>query len=156
MEEKTRKILSKLEAQCARREYCRSDIMAKAQKLTQGDAEACAEVVESLVSQGYVDDLRYACAFAREKASLTGWGPVKIRLALSAKKIDGSVIGAALEEIDTDKASDKLEKLMAAKWKSLGADPQARLKLLKFALSRGYEYDAVRKAADKICSNYED
>ena len=38
---------------------------------------------------------------------------------------------------------------MAAKAKSLKDDPQARLKLLRFGLGRGYQYDEVVDVIDK-------
>ena len=153
MDEKSKKVLSRLEAQCAKREYCTSDIYTKALKATEGDAEAAREIVASLVGDAFVSDLRYASAFAREKASLTGWGPIKIRFALSAKKIDKATIDAALEEIEPEKAEDKLRRVMEQKWKSLQDDPQGKLKLLKFALGRGYDYDDVRAMAEEICSS---
>lgn len=151
MDEKAKKILSRLEAQCSKREYCRSDIMAKAVKAMEGDRQTASELVDSLVADKFVDDFRYASAFAREKASISGWGPVKIRFMLSGKGISKEIADAALKEIDEDMAGNKLEKVLTAKWKTLEGDPQAKLKLLKFALSRGYEYDAVREAVDEIC-----
>lgn len=151
MDEKAKKVLGRLQNQCARREYCTADIMEKAIKAMEDDREAAAEIVASLKEDGYVSDLRYASAFAREKASLTGWGPVKIRFALAAKKIDRDTIAAALEEIDSDKADEKLQRLLEQKWHTLQDDPQGKLKLLKFALSRGYNYDQVRDLAEEIC-----
>lgn len=151
MDEKAKKVLGRLQNQCARREYCTADIMEKAIKAMEDDREAAAEIVASLKEDGYVSDLRYASAFAREKASLTGWGPVKIRFALAAKKIDRDTIAAALEEIDSDKADEKLRRLLEQKWHTLQDDPQGKLKLLKFALSRGYNYDQVRDLAEEIC-----
>lgn len=144
MDDKAKNVLNRLEALCSRREYCSSEIMAKALKALDSDAEAASELVSALVKDGFVSDLRYATAFARDKASLTGWGPIKIRYALSAKKIDRETIDAALYDTDAEKAQEKLEKLILAKKKTLEGDPQARLKLIKFALSRGYEYDQVR------------
>lgn len=152
-------VRGRLEAQCAKREYCVSDVRAKAAKALSEAARKAGEepddirsdadaIVSKLIADGYVSDLRYASAFAREKASLTGWGPVKIRFALSAKGISREVIDSALGEIDSDKADGRLERLLAAKARTLEGDPQAKLKLLKFALSRGYEYDAVSAAVD--------
>lgn len=151
MDEKAKKILSKLETQCSKREFCTSDIFAKALKACEGDKEAAGEIIASLKADRYVDDFRYASAFAREKSSISGWGPVKIRFALNAKKVPAEAIEAAFEDIDCDKAQDKLEKVMITKWKTLEGDPQAKLKLLKFALGRGYEYDEVREMAERIC-----
>ena len=93
-----------------------------------------------------MDDSRYAQAFAREKASLQGWGPVKIRFQLRAKGVSDAVITAALEEIDEASADARLRRLLEAKAKTLEGDPQFRLKLIKFGLSRGYEYSQVEDA----------
>ena len=82
------KVLSRLQMQCSKREYCSRDIMQKALKAMEGDAEAAGRILEELRKDRFVDDLRYAAAFAREKSRLTGWGPVKISFALAAKGID--------------------------------------------------------------------
>lgn len=145
MDDEQKKVLDRLEAQCSKREYCVSDVRLKAFKALDGDSARAAEVVDSLVADKFVDDTRYAGAFAREKSALTGWGSVKIRYALRAKGIAAETIAAALEEIDPGKASDKLARLMENKRKSLEGDPQIKLKLIKFALTRGYEYDEIQE-----------
>ena len=144
MDEAQKKVLGKLQAQCSKREYCTSDVRAKALKALDGDAPRAEEVVESLLEDRYADDLRYATAFARDKAHLGGWGPVKIRYALGAKGIARDVINQAVSEIDSDASTAKLQNLLAAKAKTLEGDPQARLKLIRFALSRGYEYNEIQ------------
>lgn len=143
MEDKVAKVTDRLRGQCSRREYCVEDVRSKALKALDGDTASAEEVVQSLVRDKYVDDLRFASAFARDKASLQGWGEVKIRYMLSAKKISRDIIDAALSEIDQDKASSKLFKLVETKYKSLRDDPQCRLKLLRYALGRGYSYEDV-------------
>ena len=146
----TARCLSRLQKLCSKAEYCRADMYRKALKDLEGDEEAAQKVVEALVAEKYVDDARFASAFAREKASLQGWGPVKIRFQLRGKGVPDSVIAAALEEIEPEKADARLEKLLSAKARTLEGDPQFRLKLLKFALSRGYEYNTVEAALKKI------
>lgn len=144
MDERIKKVLVSLQGRCARREYCRAEMRQKALKALDGDDAAAGEVLESLVADGFVDDARYAGAFAREKAVLDGWGPVKIRYMLKAKGIESADIDAALATVDADTAAEKLDKLLAAKARSLQGDPQARLKLIKYALSRGYNYDDIK------------
>jgi regulatory protein len=139
-----------LQKLCSKAEYCRADVYRKALKDLEGDAEAAGKVVGQLVADKYVDDARYASAYAREKAGLQGWGPVKIRFQLRAKGVSDADIASALQEIEPEKADARLEKLLAAKARTLEGDPQFRLKLLKFALSRGYEYDTVEAALKKI------
>ena len=147
-----KEIINRFQAQCAKREYCAGDIRRKALEKLEWNREAAEEVVASLVAEGFVDDARYASAFAREKSSLQGWGLVKIRFQLRAKGISDADISAALEEIDAEKASARLEKLLANKWHSLQDDPQGRLKLIKFALSRGYEYEEIESLIRQITS----
>jgi regulatory protein len=145
-------VLDKLEALCAKREYCVSDIRRKAIERLDGDRQAAEELVQSLIGNKFVDDARYASAFAREKSGLQGWGPIKIRFQLRAKGISDSIITEALSEIDDTKARTRLEKLLENKWRSLSDDPQGRLKLIKFALSRGYEYEDTEPLIKRITS----
>ena len=143
------KLLERLRRQCSRREYCSADILKKAGEALDGDREGAKEILDALVAEKYVDDLRYATAYAREKAMISGWGGAKIRYVLSGKGIPRETISLALEEIDEARAGQRLERLMAAKAKSLKDDPQARLKLLRFGLGRGYQYDEVVDVIDK-------
>ena len=150
MDDQKIKVTDRLRGLCSRREYCVEDVRQKALKALDGDVVAAAEVVETLVKEKYVDDLRYASAFARDKASIQGWGEVKIRYMLSAKKISCDVIDQALAEIDDRRASDRLHKLLENKYRSLKDDPQRKLKLFRFALSRGYSYEKVNSYIKKL------
>ena len=148
-------ILSKLQALCVKREYCRYDIAQKARRLLKDEPnpeEKLQAMVDSLVEDGFVSDLRYSSAYAREKSSISGWGPLKIRTALLSKRIERSVIDEALGEVDDDRAQEKLRKVLQNKWRSLSEDPQGKLKLIRFALSRGYDYDSVRPVVEDIVS----
>lgn len=145
-----KKVLERLQRQCARAESCTADVRRKALKALEGDAEAADRIVVSLVKDRFVDDARYAAAFAREKSSLQGWGAVKIRFMLRGKGISDEIIAGALQEVDPAKAASKLEKLAADRYRILKEDPQCRLKLLKTLLSRGYGYDEVEAAVRRI------
>ena len=129
-----------------------ADIRRKALERLEGDRQKAEEMVAALVADRFVDNARYAAAFAREKSGLQGWGPIKIRFQLRAKGISDADISSALCEIDTDKASARLEKLLRNKWHTLQDDPQGRLKLIKFALTRGYEYEEIDPLVRQITS----
>ena len=137
------KALDKMRRLCSRREYCVSDIRTKLMKELEGDAQKVETALNKLIEERYVDDLRYATAYARDKASISGWGATKIRYVLSAKGVAKDVISEALNEVDESKAASRLEKLLEHKYKSLKDDPQWKIKLLRFALGRGYSYDEV-------------
>ena len=144
------KVADRMRALCSRREYCRKDILKKVMTALDGDAAKAEEVVGKLVEERYVDDRRYAAAFARDKASIAGWGAAKIRYMLAAKGIDCEIIASALEEVDVSRADARLEKLMENKARSLKDDPQRRMKLLRFGVGRGYGYEEVSSMIDRI------
>ena len=62
-------------------------------------------------------------------------------------------IAKALEELDEGKAESRLEKLLENKWKSLKDDPQGKMKLIRFALGRGYGYEDISSLLGKVCRN---
>ena len=146
------KVLDKMRNLCSRREYCRSDIMKKVLKALDGDRDGAEKIIETLVGEKYIDEIRYSSAFARDKSSIAGWGEAKIRYMLSSKGIPRETISLALEEIDEGKAAGRLEKLMENKFKSLKDDPQCRMKMLRFALGRGYGYEEVSSVLDGLIS----
>ena len=144
------KVADRMRALCSRREYCRKDILKKVMTALDGDAAKAEEVVGKLVEERYVDDRRYAAAFARDKASIAGWGAAKIRYMLAAKGVDSEIIASALEEVDVSRADARLEKLMENKARSLKDDPQRRMKLIRFGVGRGYGYEEVSSMIDRI------
>ena len=144
------KVADRMRGLCSRREYGRQDIMKKVLAALGGDADEAGRIMDRLVEEKYIDDLRYASAFARDKSSIAGWGATKIRYMLAAKGIDRETIAAALKEVDEGKASDRLEKLLSAKVRSLKDDPQCRMKLLRFALGRGYQYDEAAEVIGRL------
>lgn len=150
MEQEAAKVLDRMRALCSRREYCRKDIMKKVLPAVDGDVTVAGGIIDMLVKEKYIDELRYASAFARDKSSIAGWGTVKIRYMLSAKGIPEGLVAQALEEIDGEKAVSRLDKLMENKFRSLKEDPQCRLKMLRFGLGRGYGYDEVSSVVDRL------
>ena len=150
MEPETERILNRLMRLCAAREYCRSDIRRKLAALPPAEA---AEVLDTLCREGYVDDARYARAFARDKSALQGWGNRKIKLALQRKGIEPGVVAAALAEIDGTAAEARLEQVLGAKWKTLQreTDPRQReAKFFRYGLGRGYSYEEIKRIYDHL------
>lgn len=133
-------MLDSLRRLCSKRECCSSELRRRIAAEPELDAEA---ILASLREDGYLSDGRYARAFARDKAALDGWGAIKIRYALKSKGIDDETIDAALDEVDTEASGNRLRKLLEARNRALRDDPQRRLKLIRYALGRGYSYDEV-------------
>lgn len=148
-DEKTR-ILGRMMRLCAGRECCRSEIRRKLAALPATDAQ---NILDTLCREGYLDDARYARAFARDKSALQGWGSLKIKLALQQKQIDAEAIAAALECIDLPAADARMEQLLRAKWKALAReeDPARKeAKFFRYALGRGYGYEEIKRIYDYL------
>ena len=144
------RMLARMMRLCATRECCRSDIRRKLAVLPEAEAEA---VLETLCREGFVDDARYARAFARDKSSLQGWGSLKIKLALQRKAIDAAAIASALEAVDTPAAEARKEQVLRAKWNALDRedDPARRqAKFFRYAMSRGYGYEETKRIYDYL------
>ena len=150
------KVADKMRRMCSRREYCVADIRKKLLVQLDGNAAEADEIIAMLLNEKYVDDLRYASAYARDKSSISGWGAVKIRYMLASKGVSADIIASALDEIDSGKAQARLDKLMETKFRTLKDDPQCRMKMLRFALGRGYGYDEAASIVEALIKGKRD
>ena len=149
-------VIDKLRNLCSRREYCSSDIRRKALTALDNDRDSAGKVMDLLIKDKYVDDYRYSCAYARDKASIAGWGPSKIRYMLSSKGVDRDVIDRAMLEIDESKADQRLDRLVRSRYASLRNDPQVRVKLLRYVVGRGYSYDEASSVIAELMKERND
>lgn len=143
------------EALCVKSEHCVFDIRRKCFVWGLGKEETQA-LIAYLKAERFIDHARYASAYVREKSRLSKWGRKKIEMGLRAKMIEGNVIVRALEEMPEEaETKETLRKLVVQKDKSLKeSDARKRKeKLLRFALSRGYDVeDAMEAVSSVICS----
>jgi regulatory protein len=148
--------LLRLQRLCAMQEKCLWDVRKKMLRWGLGKAEM-EEVEQRLVAEKFVDEARYAAAFVREKVKFSRWGVNKIRAALHAKKIGSDLVDDALREVDPIRQKDDVAKELQKKAQAAQATSPKKLfaKLVRFGVSRGYDYEDVVKAAGKIVGNFE-
>lgn len=135
---------NKAEAYCSVAERCPMEV---ATKLTQWgvSAESVDEIIGQLIKEKFIDSLRYAKAFTRDKYRFNQWGRVKIAQALRMKQIASTEIRLALEEIDEEEYRSILRSLMAKKLKTIKTanDYERSGKLIRFAVGHGYEMESI-------------
>ena len=107
-------------------------------------------VLERLVKERFIDDGRYAEAYVREKSRLSGWGARKIAMQLRQKGVSQAIIDEALRQLDSNvelpRLVDKLRrKIRTTKYTS---DYELRGKLMRYALSLGFDYDIAQRAVE--------
>lgn len=136
----------KMAALCARSEQCGFDIRRKIMRYGL-PAEQADDILGFLQKQRFVDDARFARAFAADKMRFARWGRLKIRQALASKRIGNTEIAEALEGLDSEEYDRALFDAALAKARSL--DLSCRddaLRLCRHLASRGFEHDKCLEA----------
>jgi len=110
-------------------------------------ADAVEEVLSELISDGFVNEERFAQAFVRGKFRSNKWGRIKIEIGLRQKGISDYCIRSGLQEISEADYTDTLKSLIQKKWNSLkGEDSYPRKhKTARFVQGKGYESDLIWK-----------
>ena len=129
---------------CSRSEHCSSEIQEKL-KVWGLPAEDSEPVIEKLIAEKYLDNERFARAYAKDKFRFNHWGKQKIAFMLRSKNISSEIMGLAFEEIEDESYSEELRKLLTDKEKSIKAKDQydKRNKLMRFAMGRGFESSQI-------------
>lgn len=142
--------LAKLTALCARGEHSTGEMLDKLNRWGMTDEAAQARIMAYLTQQRYVDDERFTRAFVRDKIAYNKWGRRKIEQALWAKGIDKATQTKILDEIDDSEYLSVLRPLLQAKQRTLRADSdyEARGKLVRYALQRGFTFDIISQCID--------
>lgn len=136
---------------CSQREKCLSEIK---QKLTQwgiSDMDS-KSILNSLMKEGFIDENRFARTFALDKARFNKWGPRKIEMALRSKHISNDDIQQALSAIQEITSTENLSNILTRKAKTIKYKDKYDLKnkLLRFSLSRGFDYGESLKIIEEI------
>ena len=114
-----------------------------------------AKVLEKLIEMRFIDDVRYAEAFVRDKLRFSGWGAFKIKAALRAKGIDSETIEAALAQADGGQMNERLLTMLRRKCRSVKYSTayELRTKLIRYGSSLGYDFETVADAVAQILKN---
>ncbi len=149
-------ILSKLTALCSRSEHCCHDIKEKLRRW-EIDETTSQKVIDYLKKEKYIDDSRYARFFVNDKVKFNRWGRRKVEQALRMKGIAEEDYEEALSSVEDADYESVLQPLLKSKMKSVKAknDYEFRMKLIRFALGRGFSYEQITHCLDKLLANKE-
>lgn len=144
-------IISKLTAVCARAEHCKDDMLRRMQRW-QVDEATQREVISYLVKEKYIDEERYARFFINDKIKYNRWGRRKVEQALYFKHIPREVYEPLLDDVANEDFESVLLPLLQNKEKNLkyANDYEKRMKLLRFAMQRGFSYEQADKCINML------
>jgi regulatory protein len=136
---------------CAYRERCSREVKEKLVRMGATQAQATA-LIKWLQDENYLDDARFAQAFARGKFRVNYWGKYRIINELQQRDISSDHIKKALEEIPVEEYQSILEKLLLKKWNETKETDiyLKQQKTIAYLAGKGYETDLIWKILRKI------
>ena len=136
--------LAKAEHYCAYQERSQQEVRDKLYEWGLW-TDAVENIISQLIGSNFLNEERFAKAYAKGKFNQKGWGRIKIKQGLKFKHVPDVLIKKALQTIDASDYFNTLEQVLAKKSASLTEkDPYKRkYKLQQYALGRGYENDLI-------------
>ena len=136
--------LSKVYKYCAYQERSHLEVKRKLYSYGLYSSEVD-ELLSRLITEGFVNEERFAKAYAGGKFRIKKWGRNKITYLLEAQGLTKRCIEAGLKKLDKVDYEQTLEQLIVKKMSQLD-EPNAFKKrnlVARFAIAKGYESDLV-------------
>ena len=141
--------LQKLKHYCAYQERCHSEVKEKLYQLGVWKKDHD-EIIASLIEENYLNEERFAIAYAGGKFRVKQWGRVKIKYELKQKQVSDYSIKKAMKQIDEEEYLSVMNKLAKEKYAALKSEQYLvrKKKTMDYLLAKGFEADLVRKAVE--------
>jgi len=129
---------------CAYQERCHHEVRNKLFEMGLRSNEVD-ELIVHLITEGFLNEERFAKAYAGGKFRMKNWGKNKIIHALEGKGVSSNCIKMALKEIDELDYRIVLRKILHGKKENADVDNPyvMRNKIAKHAIQKGFEPELV-------------
>lgn len=143
--------LQKLKQYCAYQERCHAEVVDKLYQLGIWKKEHDA-IIATLIEENYLNEERFALAYAGGKYRMKQWGRVKIKYELKQKQVSNYSINKALKQFDEEEYRQTLQKLANDKYALLKGEQYLvrKKKTMDYLIQRGYETDLITAAVNDI------
>ena len=131
-------LLNKARKYCSYQERCLADVKAKLKEWNAAD-RTVEKIIQSLEKEDYINEERYAIAFALGKLRNNKWGRNKIFYAMTRKRIPEIYIQMGLNEIDEEEYINILRSVLQSKKIDEKDEFKRNSKLVKYAVQKGYQ-----------------
>lgn len=150
MEYTEEKALSSLAALCAKGEHCSGEMDEKMRRWGL-DEDARRRIIDYLESHQFIDNERFCRTYVNDKVRYDRWGRRKIEQGLWLKHIGKDISSPILDEVPDEDYLDVLRPMLKAKWPTIKAktDYERSMKLIKYAMGRGFELRLIRQCIDE-------
>ena len=106
------------------------------------------ELLSKLIQENFLNEERYAIAYAGGKFRAKDWGKNKIKYGLKQHQVSDYCIKKALKIIDEEEYVQKLQKLYTAKEKTLKSEKNIfikKRKIQQYLMQKGYESSLINE-----------
>jgi regulatory protein len=106
------------------------------------------ELISKLIQENFLNEERYAIAYAGGKFRAKDWGKNKIKYGLKQHQVSEYCIKKALKTIDDEEYVKTLQKLYAAKEKTLKSEKNIfikKRKIQQYLMQKGYEVSLINE-----------
>ena len=110
------------------------------------------QLIGQLLEENYLNEERFAIAFAGGKFRIKQWGRVKIKYELKQKGVSALCISIALKEIEEETYLATLKSVATKKWESLQGEQylNRQAKTTTYLIQKGFEPQLITTAINEI------
>jgi regulatory protein len=147
----TAEITKKLEHYCAYQERCHEEVMKKLYDFSISYHEKN-EIISHLITHNFLNEERFACAFARGKFNIKKWGKIRIVNELKFRHISKYNIDKALKEIEEETYYQTFHVLAEKQWETIQETnlQKKKKKFCDYLLRKGWESHWVYEKLNEL------
>ena len=141
----------KMESYCAYQERCHKEVVKKLRQMRM-IPEAIDSIMVYLIQNNYLNEERFAKAFARGKFRIKKWGKNRIVRELKFRDISKYSIDSALREIDSEEYYETLHELTLKRMSQVKEKNiyKRKKKVADYLLYRGWESNLVYEKLNEL------
>ncbi len=146
---------SRLERYCAYQERCHKEVNRKLKEMRM-IPDAIDLIIHHLIQHNYLNETRFAKAFARGKFRTKHWGKNRIVRELKLRDISAFNVKLALKEISEQDYFESFHNLAEKRWAQLENEsnlPKKKKKFADYLLYRGWEYNLIFDKLNELIKN---
>lgn len=148
----TEKAFGKIKHYCAYQERSHAEVKKKLYGfgLYKNEVEL---LICQLIEENYLNEERFAFAFAGGKFRIKQWGKTKIKYELKLRQVSDYSIKKALAQIDEDDYLKTLHKIAAEKLDTLKSEKNIftkKSKLQNYLVGKGFEFNVVTDVVKNV------
>lgn len=143
--------LQKLKHYCAYQERSHNEVKQKLYALGVWKKDHD-EIISTLIEENYLNEERFAIAFAGGRFRVKQWGRVKIKYELKQKQVSEYCIKKALKQINEEEYLQVLDKLAKEKYASLKGEQYLvrKKKTIDYLMGKGFEMGLISTAVNTL------